>query len=49
MDQEEIWGVDAAQRYDTPGIGMFAPDLLGPTIDRLGACLFSRIVTATIA
>ena len=25
MRQDEIWDVDAAQRYDTPGIGMFAP------------------------
>ena len=35
MQQEEIWDVDAAQRYDTPGTGMFAPDVLGPTVDRL--------------
>jgi SAM-dependent methyltransferase len=35
MRQEEIWDVDAAQRYDTPGAGMFAPEVLGPTVDRL--------------
>ncbi|MEU8207506.1 class I SAM-dependent methyltransferase [Streptosporangium sp. NPDC049046] len=35
MRQEEIWDVDAAQRYDTPGSGMFAPEILGPTVDRL--------------
>ncbi len=35
MRQEEIWDVDAAQRYDTPGTGMFAPELLAPTVDRL--------------
>lgn len=35
MRQEEIWDADAAQRYDTPGTGMFAPEVLGPTIDRL--------------
>jgi SAM-dependent methyltransferase len=35
MRQDEIWDVDAAQRYDTPGTGMFAPELLGPTVDRL--------------
>jgi SAM-dependent methyltransferase len=35
MRQDEIWDVDAAERYDTPGTGMFAPDVLGPTIDRL--------------
>jgi SAM-dependent methyltransferase len=33
--QEDIWDVDTAQRYDTPGIGMFAPEVLGPTVDRL--------------
>jgi SAM-dependent methyltransferase len=35
MRQDEIWDVDAAERYDTPGTGMFAPDVLGPTVDRL--------------
>jgi SAM-dependent methyltransferase len=35
--QEEIWDADAAQRYDTPGTGMFAPEVLGPTVDRLAA------------
>jgi SAM-dependent methyltransferase len=35
MRQEEIWDVEAAQRYDTPGAGMFAPEVLGPTVDRL--------------
>jgi SAM-dependent methyltransferase len=35
MRQEEIWDVDASQRYDTPGTGMFAPEVLGPTVDRL--------------
>jgi SAM-dependent methyltransferase len=37
MWREDIWDVDAAQRYDTPGTGMFAPDVLGPTVDRLAA------------
>jgi SAM-dependent methyltransferase len=37
MRQEEIWNVDAAARYDTPGTGMFAPEVLGPTVDRLAA------------
>ncbi|HWH01883.1 MAG TPA: hypothetical protein VNV66_21790 [Pilimelia sp.] len=32
MRQEKIWDVNAAQRYDTPGIGMFAPEVLGPTL-----------------
>lgn len=35
MLQEEIWNPDAAERYDTFGTGMFAPEVLGPTIDRL--------------
>jgi SAM-dependent methyltransferase len=35
MRQEEIWDADAAQRYDTPGTGMFSPEVLGPTVDRL--------------
>jgi SAM-dependent methyltransferase len=33
--QEDIWDAEAARRYDTPGEGMFAPDVLGPTVDRL--------------
>jgi SAM-dependent methyltransferase len=35
MDQSEIWNEAAAERYDTPGVGMFAPDVLVPTVDRL--------------
>jgi SAM-dependent methyltransferase len=35
MRQEEIWDADAARRYDTPGTGMFAPEVLAPTVDRL--------------
>ena len=35
MRQEEIWDAETAQRYDTPGTGMFAPEVLGPTLDRL--------------
>ena len=35
MQQEEIWDSETAQMYDTPGEGMFAPDVLGPTVDRL--------------
>ncbi|MGW4665374.1 class I SAM-dependent methyltransferase [Streptosporangium sandarakinum] len=35
MRQEEIWDVETAQRYDTPGTGMFAPEVLGPAVDRL--------------
>jgi SAM-dependent methyltransferase len=36
-DMQQDWGVDAAARYDTPGTGMFAPEVLGPTVDRLAA------------
>jgi SAM-dependent methyltransferase len=35
MRQEEIWDVEAARRYDTPETGMFAPEVLGPTVNRL--------------
>ena len=35
MRQEEIWDAEAAQDYDTPGTGMFAPEVLGPTVGRL--------------
>ncbi|MEV4723214.1 class I SAM-dependent DNA methyltransferase [Micromonospora humida] len=37
MRQDEIWDDEAARRYDTPGEGMFAPDVLEPTVDRLAA------------
>jgi SAM-dependent methyltransferase len=37
MRQEEIWDIDAAQSYDTPGSGLFASEVLGPTVDRLAA------------
>jgi SAM-dependent methyltransferase len=35
MDQADIWNEEAARHYDTPGEGMFAPEVLGPTVDRL--------------
>jgi len=31
----DIWDAEAAADYDTPGTGMFAPDVLGPAVDRL--------------
>lgn len=37
MTQHELWDAEAARRYDTPGVGMFAPEVLGPTVDRLAA------------
>ena len=35
MRPDDVWDVDAAQRYDTPGVGMFAPEVIAPTVDRL--------------
>jgi hypothetical protein len=33
--QEDIRDAGTARRYDTPGEGMFAPEVLGPTVERL--------------
>jgi SAM-dependent methyltransferase len=36
QDENEVfWDDEAAQGYDTEGSGMFAPEVLGPTVDRL--------------
>ena len=35
MRQEDIWDAETAQEYDTPGTGVFAPEVLGPAVDRL--------------
>jgi SAM-dependent methyltransferase len=35
MRQDHLWDQEAAATYDTPGVGMFAPEVLGPTVDRL--------------
>lgn len=32
---DDPWDAKAAKSYDTPGTGMFAPEVLGPTVDRL--------------
>lgn len=32
--QEEFWDTDAAHSCDTPGTGMFAPEVLDPVVDR---------------
>ncbi len=37
VGHEGIWDVEAATVYDTPGTGMFAPDVLDPVVDRLAA------------
>ncbi len=35
MDQRDTWDSETARMYDTPGTGMFAPEVLGPTVARL--------------
>lgn len=35
LPQDTLWDARAASAYDTPGTGMFAPQVLGPTVDRL--------------
>ncbi|AKU17888.1 class I SAM-dependent DNA methyltransferase [Luteipulveratus mongoliensis] len=53
--QDKIWDGGAAQRYDSPGTGMFAPEVLGPTVDLLaelagnGAALELAIGTGRVA
>jgi SAM-dependent methyltransferase len=55
VQQEEIWDEVAAREYDTPGTGMFAPDVLGPAVGRLvelaagGAALEFAIGTGRVA
>ncbi|MER7415479.1 class I SAM-dependent methyltransferase [Micromonospora peucetia] len=55
MPQEKVWDADVARRYDTPGTGMFAPEVLGPTVDRLaelaagGAALEFAVGTGRVA
>ena len=34
-DQQELWNEETAQQYETPGEGMFSPDVLGPTVQVL--------------
>ena len=31
----DLWDEEAARRYDTPGTGMFAPDVLDPAVELL--------------
>ncbi|MBM7504807.1 class I SAM-dependent methyltransferase [Agromyces aurantiacus] len=35
IDQQRLWDERAARDYDTPGEGMFAPDVLDRTVERL--------------
>jgi SAM-dependent methyltransferase len=51
----DIWDAEAARTYDTPGTGVFAPEVLGPTVDRLvelaagGAALEFAVGTGRVA
>jgi SAM-dependent methyltransferase len=55
MQQQKIWDADTARHYDTPGTGMFAPEVLGPTVHRLaelagdGAALEFAVGTGRVA
>ena len=55
MEQKDIWDAATARRYDTPGTGMFAPEVLEPTVARLaelaggGAALEFAIRTGRVA
>jgi SAM-dependent methyltransferase len=33
--RQDIWDAETAERYDTPGTGMFAPEVVGPAVARL--------------
>jgi SAM-dependent methyltransferase len=35
VQPDDSWGDEVAERYDTPGVGMFAPDVVGPAVERL--------------
>jgi SAM-dependent methyltransferase len=35
MRNEEIWNSETAEGYDTPGTGVFSPEILAPTVSRL--------------
>jgi SAM-dependent methyltransferase len=35
VDQQQVWDETAAQEYDTPGVGMFSPGTLDPTVTTL--------------
>lgn len=55
MSDDDPWDTETATRYDTPGEGMFAPEVLDPTVDRLvelaagGAALELAIGTGRVA
>lgn len=55
MQQEDVRDAAVARHYDTPGTGMFAPEVLAPTVERLveladgGAALEFAIGTGRVA
>ncbi|GAA1490066.1 class I SAM-dependent methyltransferase [Brachybacterium sacelli] len=55
VDQSRLWDAHAAAEYDTPGKGMFAPEVLGPTVEVLrdlaagGAALELAVGTGRVA
>jgi SAM-dependent methyltransferase len=55
MENNDIWDEAAAASYDTPGEGMFAPQVLGPVVARLaelangGAALEFAVGTGRVA
>ncbi len=55
INQQQLWDDDAAKQYDTPGDGMFSPDVLGPTVEVLselagdGAAIEFAIGTGRVA
>lgn len=55
VDQARLWDAHAAAEYDTPAEGMFAPEVLGPTVRTLaelaagGAALELAIGTGRVA
>lgn len=52
---ENVWDPETAAAYDTPGEGMFSPNVLGPTVERLaeladgGAALEFAVGTGRVA
>lgn len=35
INQQQLWDDEAARHYDTPGEGMFSPEVIGPTVEVL--------------
>ena len=35
INQQQLWDDEAARHYDTPGEGMFSPEIIGPTVEVL--------------